>query len=411
MNILHVSQGYTPAIGGTEKVVQRLSEELVHQFNDDVTVYTTNCYSAEAFYTPSLPRMQVGWETINGVRIRRFGVSSYVSRFLRFPQWIAYNLSFPGNQYLRILSGGPVIPELGRAIRKHSFDVMMATSFPLLHTFTSARAAERVRRPYAIQGNLHPQDTWSFGKPAIYKTINQAPCYIANTEYEAQYVISQGATPSRVTTIGVGVDLDEFGRISSEEAKSRLGLVGKPVVGFVGQIAATKGVDTLVRAMAHVWEEYPEVYLLIAGSRTLFSNQIEDLISRIPIGGLENVLLKYNFSEADKPYLFSAIDVFVYPSGYESFGIAFLEAWSSKNPVIGCRRGAITSVIEAGKDGLLVEYQNDHLLAEAIKLLLRNPDWAKEMGESGYEKVSRRFTWPEIARRYRQVYLELSKDI
>jgi glycosyltransferase involved in cell wall biosynthesis len=287
---------------------------------------------------------------------------------------------------------------------------MMATSFPLLHTFTAARAARRARRPYAIQGNLHPQDTWSFGKPVIYKTINSAPCYIANTKFEADYVVSRGADPGKVVIIGVGVDQNKFDQISSREAKVRLGLTGRPVVGFIGQIAATKGVDTLVQAMAHVWEEFPEVDLIIAGSRTQYSLQIEELLSKMPIEWRDKTLFKYNFSEEDKPSLFSAIDIFVYPSGYESFGIAFLEAWSSKIPVIGCRRGAITSVIDAGQDGLLVEYQDEYLLAEGIKLLLRNPEWAKEMGRSGYEKVIHRFTWPEIARRYREVYLELSQD-
>jgi glycosyltransferase involved in cell wall biosynthesis len=409
MKILHVSQGYTPAIGGTEKVVQRLSEELVRQFDDEVTVFTTNCYNAEAFYTPHLPRMAAGAEVINGVRIRRFEVRSQISRILRLPQWVAYQLNLPGNQYLRIFSAGPIIPGLRNAIQKCAFDVMMATSFPLLHTFTAARAAERARRPYALQGNLHPQDTWSFGKPAIYKTINRAPCYIANTDYEARYVISRGAIPSRVTTIGIGVDLEQFERVSSDEAKQRLGFSGNTVVGFIGQIAATKGVDTLVRAMGQVWDEFPDVHLLIAGSRTLFSDQIENLLRAINRLGHKQVHLIYNFPEEEKPFLFSAVDVFAYPSGYESFGIAFLEAWSCKKPVIGCRRGAISSVVEAGKDGLLVEYQNDVLLAEAIRLILRNPFWAREMGQAGYEKVRQRFTWPEIARKYREVYQVLVK--
>src|SRR5262249_5980128 len=41
LRILHVVQGYAPAIGGTERVVQRLSEEIVRQYGDEVTVFTT----------------------------------------------------------------------------------------------------------------------------------------------------------------------------------------------------------------------------------------------------------------------------------------------------------------------------------------------------------------------------------
>ncbi len=80
MKILHVTQGYFPAIGGTEWLIQRLSEELVRQFGDEVTVFTTNCFNGEAFFSPQLPRLSTGWEEINGVKVRRFPVYSRISQ-------------------------------------------------------------------------------------------------------------------------------------------------------------------------------------------------------------------------------------------------------------------------------------------------------------------------------------------
>jgi hypothetical protein len=61
MRILHVTQGYAPAIGGTERLMQRVSEELVARAGDTVTVFTTDCYNGEAFYTPGLPSLPAGW--------------------------------------------------------------------------------------------------------------------------------------------------------------------------------------------------------------------------------------------------------------------------------------------------------------------------------------------------------------
>jgi glycosyltransferase involved in cell wall biosynthesis len=72
--------------------------------------------------------------------------------------------------------------------------------------------------------------------------------------------------------------------------------------------------------------------------------------------------------------------------------------------VIGCRRGAIPWVVQAGRDGLLVEFQNEFMLAEAIILLLANPKWSAILGEAGYQKVVKRYNWPEIARRFREIY-------
>jgi hypothetical protein len=81
LRILHVVQGYAPAIGGTERVVQRLSEEILRQYGDEVTVFTTDAFSAEAFPRPSLPRMAPGWETRNGVHIRRFPCGAPRARY------------------------------------------------------------------------------------------------------------------------------------------------------------------------------------------------------------------------------------------------------------------------------------------------------------------------------------------
>jgi glycosyltransferase involved in cell wall biosynthesis len=404
MKILHVTQGYFPAIGGTELLIQRVSEEMVRQFGDEVTVFTTNCYNGEAFFTPKARCLPIGWEERNGVRVRRFPVRSGISRLLRLPQVVAYRLGLPGNQYLRAFAQGPIISGLSKAIREYPADIIAASSFPLLHMFAALQGAEKTGRPCVFQGGLHPQDSWGFERPMIYQAIQRANRYIAYTGFEAQYVIERGASPSRVVTVGVGVDLESYEGISTDEAKKQLNLQNRSVVGFIGQISRPKGVETLLRAMRLVWKVFPETHLLIAGAETLFTAQLDKTISRFSGDEQRRIIRKYNFSNGEKPWLYSAVDVLAYPSGFESFGIAYLEAWACRKPVIGCRRGAVPWVIHAGHDGLLVEFQDSQLLADAIILLLSNRRWAEALGGAGYEKVRTRYNWPEIARCFRQVY-------
>jgi glycosyltransferase involved in cell wall biosynthesis len=94
------------------------------------------------------------------------------------------------------------------------------------------------------------------------------------------------------------------------------------------------------------------------------------------------------------PYrsLLSAYDVFASPSGHESFGITFVEAWACGKPVIGTRVGAIPSVIDEGHDGLLVPYGDPHALANAILALLSDPPRGQEMGEARRQKVLAHYT-------------------
>jgi glycosyltransferase involved in cell wall biosynthesis len=67
-------------------------------------------------------------------------------------------------------------------------------------------------------------------------------------------------------------------------------------------------------------------------------------------------------------------------------------------------------VVEAGEDGLLVEWQNSEELAQAAISLLRNPPLARSMGESGKKKVLAKYTWPAIARLFRGVYAQAAAE-
>jgi glycosyltransferase involved in cell wall biosynthesis len=403
MKVLHVTQGYAPAIGGTELLIQRVSEELVRQFGDEVTVFTTDCYNGEAFFTPGAPRLAAGWEDRNGVRVRRFPVMAGVSRLARHVQRPLFDYNVPFNQYVRALAGGPVVKGLTRAIREAPTDVIAASSFPLLHMFSALRAAEQSHRPCVLHGGLHPEDIWGFRRSMIFRAIRRAD-YIANTRFEADYVIETGASPDRVTAIGVGVDVEQFGRLPPADAKKRLGLDEGRVVGFIGQLAAPKGVGTLVRAMPRVWQAEPRAQLLIAGGRTGYLPQIEQQIAALPLEQRNRVKMIVDFESDLKGTLFDAIDVLAYPSGFESFGIAFLEAWAAGKPVIGCRRGAQMSVIADGTDGLLVNFDDPPMLALAIVYLLANPALRASYGGAGRRKVLDRYTWSHIAREFRAAY-------
>jgi len=316
---------------------------------------------------------------------------------------LPWKYRLPFNQYLRALAGGPVIPGLTRAIREAPGDVVAASSFPLLHMFASLRGARASGRPCVLHGGLHPEDEWGFERSMIHRAIHRVH-YIANTQYEADFVIRRGARHERVFVIGVGVDPEMLSGISSEEARQRLGFDGGPVVGFIGQIGGHKGVDTLLQAMAGVWESQPDTQLLIAGGRTAFYPEVERFVGALPPRRRERIVLRPDFAPDEKRALFAAVDVFAYPSGYESFGIAFLEAWAAGKPVVGCRRGAIPTVIRENVDGLLVPYADAPALARAISRLLGDEAMRATFGEAGRQKVLERYTWPQVARRFRDVY-------
>lgn len=405
LRILHVVQGYAPALGGTERVIQRLSEELVAQFGDEVTVFTSDCFSAEAFPRPAHPRLSAGYETRSGVSIRRFHVIRSLGPVLQPLQEASFRLGLPFNQYLRTWYGGPIIPGLTSAIQRHPADIIVASSFPLRHMYQALTGARRSGRPCVLVGGIHPEDRWGYDRTMIHRAIRQADLYVAYTGFEAGHVVAQGANLERVDVIGLGVDPEPFDAVDATAAKSALGFGEHPVIGFIGQLGVHKGVDTLLEAMPAIWERRPDTRVLIAGSHTEFARQIETRVAQYDEESRKKVVLHYDFDEAEKPGLFGAVDVFVYPSGYESFGVAFLEAWAAGKPVIGCRNGAVPDVIRDGQDGVLVPFRDAEALAATALSLLENPEWARGMGLIGRARVSDRHRWSAVARRFRESYL------
>ena len=405
LRILHVVQGYAPAVGGSERVMQRLSEELVAGWGDRVTIFTTDCRSAEAFPRPSFPRLARGWETLHGVEIRRFGVLRNLGPWLAPVQRAAFRVGLPFNDHLRTLYAGPIIPGLARDVRRFEADLVAATSFPLRHMYQALRGAHGAGRPCVLIGGLHPDDRWGYDRPMIHRAIRRADLYVAYTHFEARHVVERGAQADRVEVIGVGVDPDAFAGADPDALRRELGIGDAPVVGFVGQLGVHKGIEHLIAAMHVVWERHPEARLLIAGARTVFAQQVEALVGGLAPAVRDKVLVRFDFSEDDKPRLVSLADVIAYPSQYESYGIAFLEAWAAGKPVIGCRCGAVAEVVHENVDGLLVPYGDPRALATAITALLDDPARARALGESGRRRVQGAHSWRAVAGRFRDAYV------
>jgi glycosyltransferase involved in cell wall biosynthesis len=406
MNILHVVHGYFPALGGSERLMQRISENLVACYGDRVTVYTANGYNNEAFVDPAQPLLPPGEFELNGVRVRRFAVFNRLGKPLFHLQWLAYRLGLPGNQYLRTWYGGPILPGLGRCVEAFSGDVVAATAFPLLHMYTALKACQRTNKPMIFHGALHPLNSWGFDRPMIYQAIQRADAYIANSDYERNYLIETWQiSPEKITVIGVGIEPDRFERADGVGIRQYYSIDDHLLVAFIGQQGRNKGIDTLILAMKRVWQEIPEARLLIAGATTHFTAHLQDLIyTQLSPAEQARTIHLHNFAEDEKPDLFAACDVFAYPSRYESFGTAFLEAWAAGKPVVGCKAGAVPSVVSDGDDGILVPVDNPVSLSKALLYLLKSPDTRHKLGQTGREKVLRRYTWEVIAPRWRGVY-------
>jgi len=410
LRILQFVQGYEPAIGGTEYLIKSVSERLAQTYGDDVNIITTNGYNCEVFNTFGQKTMAPGDEVIDGVHVKRLPVFNKLAPVLNVAQKILYRLKLPGNSWARDLYSGPILPKVLPVILRARADVVCASSFPLMQMHYAASIKRIKKIPLVLQGGLHPNDLWGFNRKTIYKLIRYADAYIAYTKYEKDFLINKGIEADKIKVIGLGTDPALFAGVDGGPIKEKYDLNGSPVVTFIGQQGGHKGIDSLISAMVLVWKKIPEARLIIAGAPTNYSPHIKNMINALDELVRGRVILIDNFSEQEKAKILAAADVFASPSGFESFGITYLEAWAAKKPVIGCRSGAVPTVINEYKDGLLVDYGDYGELAGAILELLFDPETRKRLGENGYENLINNYTWDIVTAKFRQVYLDVKSN-
>ena len=407
MKILHVVQAYHPAIGGSEWLTKNLSEHLVSRYGDEVSVFTTNAYKPEVFWRTKGPFMPPGIEKINGVTVCRFKVFNGLRLLRRLLAQGSRRLNLPYNDWLRTIQTGPLISDMTTAIANSGAGVVFATAFPFLHMYYALAGARRAGTPIVFLGAIHVADEWDYDRKMMYQAIQQVDAYIAHTTFERDYLIQRGVRPDRITVIGGGVDARAFANADESAIRKQYGWGNSPVVGVLARQSELKRLDILLQAMPRVWAVHPKAYLMMAGARTSYSPQLDQMIDTFPPEQRAQVTVVNDFPEGAKPNLLAACDLIAHPSGNESFGIVFVEAWACGKPVIGARVGPIPSVIDEGQDGLLFRYLDSESMARAILELLADPSRRVRMGEAGRRKVLENYTWEVVTDKLRAVYTKV----
>ena len=107
------------------------------------------------------------------------------------------------------------------------------------------------------------------------------------------------------------------------------------------------------------------------------------------------------------PVYYSAADLVVVPSLYESFGLVALEAMACGAPVVAARVGGLQWTVQHGRTGLLVPERSPRAYAEAIGGILRNPAIREEMSRASVAAAAE-YYWESVTDRILGMYDDLT---
>ena len=165
-----------------------------------------------------------------------------------------------------------------------------------------------------------------------------------------------------------------------------------------------KGLPYLLRAVSGLNRSRP-VRLVVVGSPKR-NGEVERLVRQLDIGNRITFLGRIDADEMVAQYARASIAVV--PSVYEGFGLPAGEAMACGVPVISTTGGALPEVV--GDAGRLVPPADSESLRRAILELLDHPDRAAALGNAGYHRVRRLFTWERAAQLTLEAYRESIDD-
>jgi len=207
--------------------------------------------------------------------------------------------------------------------------------------------------------------------------------------------------PDRIITIYNGFDITP--RVASHE-RIPTGIEGKRYLLFVGTIQPRKNIVTLLHAVHHLLQKYPDLMLVIAGKKGWL---YEDTFAQVKQLHLHDHVFFAGFVKDEiKTELYRHALCLVLPSLYEGFGLPLLEAMSVGCPTITSNASSLPEV--GGQAALYIDPHHSEDIEKQVDMLITDPQFRAALIEKGYSQV-KTFSWEMCGEKTLQVLLSVVK--
>lgn len=382
LQVVLVTRRYRPWVGGAERLLERLANELAAQ-GADVSVVTA--------------RWDKGWpakELQGPVRVERLPMRR--ERFVGTWSW------------MRGLEGW---------LREHRdrFDVCYVSM--LKHSaYAAVGAGQALGFPVVVRaegaggvGDVAWQRQANFGR-RIARRVRHADAFVALNDEVAEELRAAGYPQERIVLIPNGVPVPPPRDMAERQAYRRhlrdrfsIELAAEtPIAVFAGRLSPEKELPTLVEAWGRLTGTHRRATLLLLGDGPM-REQLSRAISDAGLDGRIHMLGNVD----DVEPIQRAADVFVLPSSQEGMSIALLEAMALGLPVVASDIPGNRRVLQAGAEGVLVPPRDAAGLVSAIRSVLEAPDCAQRMATAARARVEGEFSLARMAEAHRALFTRL----
>ncbi|MBK7549790.1 MAG: glycosyltransferase, exosortase A system-associated [Rhodoferax sp.] len=225
-------------------------------------------------------------------------------------------------------------------------------------------------------------------------------------------IVARGVPASKVTVIPNAVDIESFGPGGQPDValKTRLGLDGASVIGFIGSFYAYEGLDLLLDALPGILNLRPEVRVLLVGG----GPQDATLKAQARRQGVaDKVVFTGRVPHAEVQRYYDLVDVLAYPRHSMRLTelvtpLKPLEAMAQGRLLVASDVGGHKELIRHGETGMLFKAGSTEALTQTLIDLLAAQELWPDMCEAGRQFVEKERNWTTSVANYARVYASLA---
>jgi D-inositol-3-phosphate glycosyltransferase len=281
-------------------------------------------------------------------------------------------------------------------------------NLPLVCTFHTLDRVKAESMPEEVEADMPHRRA-----EAEASIIECSDAVLASCSVEADQIASlYGGEPGRIRIVPPGVDHAFFGPGHRPQARRALGL---PLDGrlllFVGRIQPLKRADVAIEALAELRAEGGEPYRLVVVGGPSGPHGEKSLQSLHDVADARGVREFVHFIEPQPHELLSsyyrAADVCLVPSRSESFGLVALESAACGTPVVASAVGGLTTLVDDGHTGFLVDEADPRAYAAAVRRVFDAPLQPERLSTASVLRA-RLYTWRAAAASLVELHDELA---
>ena len=218
-------------------------------------------------------------------------------------------------------------------------------------------------------------------------------------------------TEDKILLLHNGIDTEKFNpaTVNAQKVRDEFKIKGdETLIGMIARFSPGKGHEEFLEAAKILNDKYSRLRFMIVGEASRGENNYADKIKQLS-GELAINNIIFTGYRTDTPEVLRAMDIFVFPSHNEAFGIALAEAMSMGKPSVCSNADGVLDIAVEGETSFLFENKNAGALAQKIELLLKSPETMRSFSLSARKRAVNFFDLEKLTDRVIEIYNSLTQ--